>query len=100
MIDAPVGQAEDLKAAAVGEDGPVPADEAVQPAAARDQLVARPKKQVVGVAEDDLGARLLEVAVPRALTGPCVPTGMNAGVCTTPCGVWNSPAGPRRRCLS
>src|SRR5688572_9852561 len=26
-----------------------------------------------------------------ALTVPCVPTGMNAGVCTTPCGVWNSP---------
>src|SRR5829696_8801558 len=26
-----------------------------------------------------------------ALTDPCVPTGMNAGVCTTPCGVSNSP---------
>src|SRR5688572_5168221 len=26
-----------------------------------------------------------------ALTLPCVPTGMNAGVCTTPCGVRNSP---------
>src|SRR6266508_1982356 len=26
-----------------------------------------------------------------ALTAPCVPTGMNAGVCTTPWGVVNSP---------
>ena len=55
-------QAEDLIAAAVGEDRPVPADEAVQPAAPRDQLVARPQVQVIGVAEDDLGAEILEVA--------------------------------------
>ena len=26
-----------------------------------------------------------------ALTAPCVPTGMNAGVCTTPCGVRITP---------
>ena len=45
--------------------GRVPADEAVQAAAPRDQLVAGPQEQVIGVAEDDLGAGLLEIPVPR-----------------------------------
>ena len=53
---APLGEAEDLEAAAVGQDRPVPADEAVQAAAPRDQLVAGAEKEVIGVAEDDLGA--------------------------------------------
>ena len=65
--DAALGQAEHLEAAAVGEDRPRPADERVQAAAARDQLVARPQEQVIGVAEDDLGADRLEVAVQRRL---------------------------------
>ena len=38
---APIGQAEDLIAAAVGQDRPVPADEPVQAAQRGDQLVAR-----------------------------------------------------------
>ncbi len=54
-------EAEDLVAAAVGQDRAVPADEPVQAAAARDQPVARPQVEVVGVAEDDLGAELLEL---------------------------------------
>ena len=60
-------EAEDLVAAAVGQDRMRPADERVQAAGARDQLVAGTQVQVVGVAEDDLGARILDVAVRDAL---------------------------------
>ena len=56
-------QAEHLVAAAVGQDRSLPADEAMQPAGPRDQLVARPQEEVIGVAEDDLGAEILEVAM-------------------------------------
>ena len=49
-----VAQREDLEAAGVGEDRPVPGHEAVQPAELGDQLVARPEVQVVRVAEHDL----------------------------------------------
>jgi hypothetical protein len=48
------GQGEDLKPTAVGQDGPVPVHEAVQPREAADHLAARPQVQVVGVAQDDL----------------------------------------------
>ena len=51
-------EAEDLIAAAVGEDRPVPAHEAVQAAELADELRARPQGQVVGVGEDDLCADL------------------------------------------
>ena len=51
-----VGEAEDLEAAAVGEDGAVPVHEAVQAAQLGDELVAGPQGEVVGVAEDDLRA--------------------------------------------
>src|SRR5262245_12102326 len=44
-----------------------PADEPVQPASPRDQLVAGPQIQVIGVAEDDLRARLFQSAVARRL---------------------------------
>ena len=87
MIRRRVRQAEDLIAAAVGQDRAVPADEAVQAAGAGDQLVARPADKMIGIAEDDLGTELLEVAVRQPLTAPRVPTGMKAGVWTTPCGV-------------
>ena len=65
----PRGQAEDLIAAAVGEDRPLPADERVQPAAARDEIVAGPQIQVIGVAEQDLGAERFEIAMRDALHG-------------------------------
>jgi hypothetical protein len=54
--DAAVHQREDLEAARVGEHRAGPVLEAVQPAEARDQLVARLEVQVVGVAQDDLRA--------------------------------------------
>ena len=67
VMTPPLGEAEHLEAAAVGQDRARPADEAVQAAAPRDQLVARPQQQVIGVGEDDLGARILEVAMPNRL---------------------------------
>ncbi len=54
------GEAEDLEAAAVGEQRPRPADEPVQAAEAGDRLDAGPHRQVVEVAQQDLRARLLE----------------------------------------
>src|SRR6185295_4230817 len=59
----PRGQAEHLIAAAVGENRSGPADEAMQAATARDQIVAGPEVQMVGVAEEDLGAQRLEIAM-------------------------------------
>ena len=59
-------EAEDLVAAAVGQDRMRPADEAVQAAPPRDQLVAGTQIEVIGVAEDDLRAGLLEVAMAHA----------------------------------
>ena len=57
LVDrAPRGEAEHLIAAAVGQDRPRPADEAVQAAAPRDEIVAGPQIQVIGVAQQDLGA--------------------------------------------
>ena len=63
----PLGEAEDLVAAAVGQDRTPPADEPVQAAAARDQVVAGPQIEMIGVAEQDLGAEPLEIAVRDAL---------------------------------
>src|ERR1700722_4384046 len=61
LVDrAPVGQAEHLVTAAVGEDGLAPADEAMQAAATRDQIVAGAEVEVIGVAEQDLGAEAVE----------------------------------------
>ena len=49
-------QRHDLIAAGVGEDGAVPAHEAVQPAKLGDALGARPQHEMIGVGEDDVGA--------------------------------------------
>ena len=89
---ADVGELKDLEAAAVGEDRAVPAHEAVQAAQFGDQLVAGPQGEVIGVAEDDLGADALRADRASApLTVAWVPTGMNIGVSTVPCGVSSRP---------
>ena len=99
---APLGEAEDLIPAAVGEDRPLPPDEPVQPAGARDEIVTGPQIEMVGVAKDDFGAKTgaksSRSRCVTLLTAPWVPTGMKAGVCTTPCGVRISPhrAAPSR----
>ncbi len=62
LLDGPQGgKAEDLKAAAVREDGLVPRVEAVQAAAPRHEFVAGPQVQVIGVAEDDFRAYGVEI---------------------------------------
>src|SRR5262245_31821716 len=61
--DAAIGEAKHLKAAAVRQDRPVPADEMMQAPTSRDQLVAGPQEKVIGVAENDLGTAVDEVAV-------------------------------------
>ena len=62
VLDLPEGrQAEDLKAAGVGEDGAVPVHEAVQAAQLGDGLHPGPEIEVVHVAEDDAGAHGLQL---------------------------------------
>jgi len=58
---AAVGQAEHLVAAAVGQHGSRPADELVEAASPRNQLVAGSQIQVIGIAEDDLGPDIFEM---------------------------------------
>src|ERR1043166_1518912 len=59
----PLRQAEDLVAPAVGENRLVPADEAMQSASARDHVVAGPQVQMIGVAQQNLRAERLEIAM-------------------------------------
>ena len=92
-VEQRVAKREDLEAAGVGQDRPVPARERVQAAQLRDQLVARAEMEVIGVAEDDLcadGARASSGS--RLFTVAFVPTGMNAGVLTSPWAVRRIPA--------
>ena len=65
---AAVGEAEDLVAAAVGQDRLVPADETMQPAAPRNEIVAGTQVQVIGVAEQNLGAKRSSSRCVTALT--------------------------------
>ena len=53
---------EDLKAAAVGQDGTVPGHELMQAAHLFDERIARADMQVIGVRQLDLTADLLQVA--------------------------------------
>jgi hypothetical protein len=48
----------DLEAAAVGQDRPLPADKIVQSAEPRNTLGARTQHQMIGIAEDDVGAKI------------------------------------------
>jgi len=54
-------EAEYLKAAAIGQDGPLPSDESMQAAPPSNELVAGTKIEMVGVAQDDLGSGLLHI---------------------------------------
>ena len=85
---AQLGEAHHLEAARVGQDRPLPVHEAVQPAEPRHPLGAGPQHQVVGVAEQHVGAgRARTLSGSIALTVPAVPTGMKAGVRMSPRGV-------------
>ena len=54
---AEVGQAHHLEAARVGQDRPLPVHQAVQPPEPRHPLGPGPQHQVIGIAEQDVGAR-------------------------------------------
>ena len=56
-----------LKAAGIGQDRIRPAHESMQPAKRRDALGRRPQHQMIGVAEQDLGARGAHVIVVHTL---------------------------------
>ena len=58
---AELGQAEDLKPAAVREDRARPPDETMQPAHFSHNLVPRPHIQVIGVVEYQTNTQLLQV---------------------------------------
>jgi hypothetical protein len=79
-----VPQREDLEAAGVGQDRPVPGHEAVESPELGDQVGARAEVQVVGVAEQDLGAELTELRRVDRLDRRLGATGMNAGVRSSP----------------
>ena len=64
------GEAHDLEAAGVGQNGALPAREAVQPAEGCDPLGSRAEHEVVGVGEDHLRARGRKVAGEDALDRP------------------------------
>ncbi len=64
---AQVGQAEHLETARIGQDRAVPAHEPMEPAQRRDAFVAGAQRQVVGVGQQDLGARRAQVGRGQAL---------------------------------
>ena len=63
------GEAVDLEAATVGEDGAVPAHEAMQAAHLGDEVVAGTEGEVIGVAEDHVGAGRFELVRRQSLDG-------------------------------
>src|SRR5688500_8684046 len=69
------GEAEYLKPAAIREDRSRPANEPVEAPTARDQLVAWPEKQVIGVAKDDFRAGILEIPMQSRFHGALRPDG-------------------------
>ena len=87
-----VGEAEDLEAARVGEDGAVPVHERVQAAGVAHDVSAGAQVR---------GGRCWRAAPARRCRPSCgvvtpltvarVPTGMNTGVSTGPCAVWKRP---------
>ena len=67
---AQAGEAEDLEAAGIGEDGVGPGHEAVESAHLTDWLVAGTKVEMVGVGEQDFDAEVVgEVALIETLDG-------------------------------
>ena len=74
--DAAVGEREDLEAAGVGDQRPLPAHEPVQPAGGGDPLRPGRDEQVVGVAEHHLVAELGDLArFERRAPSPWSPAG-------------------------
>lgn len=64
---AQIPQGKNLEPAAVGEDGPVPIHKFVQAAGLLDDILPRPQIQMIGIAQDDLGAQGFQVPVVHGL---------------------------------
>jgi hypothetical protein len=62
-------EAEDLEAAAVGEDRVLPPHEVVWPSEGRHQVRPRPEHQMIGVGQDHLGAQTLHFLGRQRLYG-------------------------------
>ena len=73
------GQGEDLKAPGIGEDRAVPAHEGVKPPHAGDEPVPGTETEVIGVAQDHLGADLGELGRSNPLDGALGPHGHEGG---------------------
>ncbi|MND81057.1 hypothetical protein D3C80_728430 [compost metagenome] len=58
---AQAGQGHDLEAAAIRQDRTIPADQLVQATEARDAFSTGTQHQVIGIAEDDIGAGVLDL---------------------------------------
>jgi len=63
----------------------------METAGSADDLAAWAEVQVVGVAKQDLRARLSDLLGERPLTVAWVPTGMKTGVRISPWGVFSTP---------
>ena len=57
---AQISETENLKAARIGKEGAIPRHEPMQPAHPANRLNARPQKEVVGIAEQNLDAQIFE----------------------------------------
>lgn len=62
-------EAEYLEAAAVGKDGLLPVHELVKASGFLDQIVAGTEEQVIGIAENDLRAHIVELFRRQRLDG-------------------------------
>jgi len=73
------GQTQHLVAAAVRQDGPVPSHEPVQAAERLDDLVSGPQVEVIGVAQDQRAAFLVQVSRVQGLDRGLRPAGHEDG---------------------
>ena len=86
-----MGEAEDLEAAAVGQDRPVPAHEAVQAAQRGDYLFARPQREMIGIAQDHFRPAPADLFDLQPFDARLRGDGHEGGRCTSPCGVEKPP---------
>ena len=78
------GETENLKSAAVRQDGSGPSGKSMQSTHLSYDLVARTQIQVVGIVQHETKAELLQVGWIDSLDRPHRSTGMNAGVSIRP----------------
>ena len=82
-----MGQAEQLEAAAVGQDRSVPTHEAVQSAEGGDDLFAGPQCEMIGIAQDHFRPGSADLFDLQSLHAGLGGHGHEGRHCTSPCGV-------------